>query len=156
MHVPENVSGIKIRKFQKSDLDKVYNLITASEDPNSLRIFDFTKKDLTTPFLQRMFRFATQKKLVAVLGDRIVGYAEVSYTTPKEVGRIGSIVATSKERSLGIEKLLIEAASNEIAEGGVRRIRITASTAKQELTETTKDLGFEEILLMDAMVSEFQ
>jgi len=156
MHLPENASGVKIREFQKDDLDQIYNLIKASEDPNSLRIFDFTKKDLKTPFLQRKFRFATQKKLVAVLGSRIVGYAEAAYTTPKEAGRIGSIHVNSEERSLGIEKLLIETANNEIAEGGVRRIRIAVSTAKQELIETVKDLGFREVLAMDAMVAEFQ
>jgi ribosomal-protein-alanine N-acetyltransferase len=156
MHVPENASGVKIREFQKDDLDQVYDLIRASEDPNSLRIFDFTKKGLKTPFLQRIFRFATQKKLVALQGSRIVGYAEVRYTTPKEAGRIDSIHVNSEDRSLGIEKLLIEAANNEIAEGGVRRIRVAAPTAKQELVETVKDLGFREVLVMDAMVAEFQ
>jgi ribosomal-protein-alanine N-acetyltransferase len=155
-HVPENVSKVKIRKFEKDDLNQVYDLIKASEDSNSLRIFDFTKKDLTTPFLQRIFGFATQKKLVATLGDRIVGYVEATYTTPKQTGRIDSITVNSEEMSLGIEKLLIEEASKEIAEGGIRRIRLTAPTAKQELTETVKNLGFKEIVLMDAMVKEFQ
>jgi ribosomal protein S18 acetylase RimI-like enzyme len=152
----ENAPGVEIREFQKDDLDQIYNLIVASEDPNSLRIFDFTKKDLKTPFLQRMFSFATQKKLVALLGNRIVGYVEAAYTTPKEVGRINSIQVNSEDRSLGVEKLLIEAASNEIAEGGIGRIRLTATTAKQELIETVKDLGFKEVLVMDAMVKEFQ
>ena len=156
LHVSENVSEVKIREFQKDDLDQVYDLIRASEDPNSLKIVDFTKKDLKVPFLQRIFGFATQKKLVAVLGGRIVGYAEVRYTTPKEAGRIGSIAVNSEYRSLGIEKLLIEAANNEIAEGSARRIRIAAPTAKQELTEAVKDLGFREVLVMDAMVAEFQ
>jgi len=154
-HVPENVSEVKIRKFQKDDLDQVYDLIKASEDSNSLRIFDFTKKDLTTSFLQRIFGFATQIKLVATLGNRIVGYVEATYTTPKETGRIASISVNSEDRSLGIEKLLIEEASKEIAKGGVRRIRLTAPTAKQELIETVEDLGFKEIVLMDAMVKEF-
>jgi ribosomal-protein-alanine N-acetyltransferase len=156
MHMPENASRVKIREFQKNDLDQVYNLIKASEDPNSLRIFDFTKKDLEVPFLQRIFRFATQKKLVAVMSGTIVGYAEASYTTPKETGRIGSINVNSNDRSLCIEKLLIEAANNEIAEGGARRTRIVAPTAKQELTKTVKDLGFREVLVMEAMVAEFQ
>ena len=156
VHLSENASKIKIREFQKDDLDQVYNLIKASEDSNSLRIFDFTKKDLKVPFLQRAFGLATQKKLVAVLDDRIVGYAEVTYTTPKESGRIASISVNSRDRSLGIEKLLIGEASNEIAGGGVNRIRLAAPTAKQELIETVKELGFKEIVIMDAMVTEFQ
>jgi predicted TIM-barrel fold metal-dependent hydrolase len=102
-----------------------------------------------------MFRFATQKKLVAVLGDTIVGYVEAAYTTPKEAGRINSIQVNSEDK-LGIEKLLIEAASDEIAEGGVKRIRVTAPAAKQELIEAVKDLGFRQVLVMEAMVAEFQ
>jgi ribosomal protein S18 acetylase RimI-like enzyme len=152
----ENASGVKIREFQKADLDEVFNLIKASEDANSLRIFDFTKKDLKVPFLQRVFSFGTQKKLVAMQGDRIVGYVEVSYTTPKETGRISSINVNPDDRSLGIDKLLTEAANNEIAEGRVGKIRIAVSTAKQELIETVKDLGFREVVLMEAMVTEFQ
>jgi ribosomal protein S18 acetylase RimI-like enzyme len=156
LNTPENVSGVKIREFQKDDLDQVYRLIEASEDPNSLRIVDFTKKDLKVPFIQRIFRFATQKKLVAVLGDKIIGYAEASYTTPKETGRIGSITVNSEYRSLGIEKLLIEAAMNEIAKVNTSRIRIAAPTTKRELIEAVKDLGFREVLVMEAMVKEFQ
>jgi ribosomal protein S18 acetylase RimI-like enzyme len=156
LHVSENASGVKIREFQKDDLDQVYGLIEASEDPNSLRIVDFTKKDLKVSFIQRIFRFATQKKLVAVLGGKIVGYAEASYTTPKETGRIGSITVNSEYRSLGIEKLLIEAATNEIAKVNTSRIRISAPTTKRELIEAVKDLGFKEVLVMEAMVKEFQ
>jgi ribosomal protein S18 acetylase RimI-like enzyme len=156
MNVQENASRVKIREFQKNDLDQVYNLIKASENPNSLRIFDFTKKDLKTPFLQRMLHAATQKKLVALLGSRIVGYVEAAYTTPKEVGRINSVHVKSEDRSLGIEKLLLEAAIKEIAEGSVGRIRVTVPTAKQELIEAVKDLGFREVLVMDLMVAEFQ
>ena len=154
-HALENVSEVKIREFEKDDLDKVYNLIVASEDPNSLRIFDFTKKDLKTSFLQRIFRFSTQKKLVALSKGNIVGYVEAHYTTPKEAGRIDSLHITSEDKSCDIEKMLMEAANSEIVKGGVKRIRLTTPTTKQELIETVKDLGFWEIFIMDAMVAEF-
>jgi ribosomal protein S18 acetylase RimI-like enzyme len=154
-HALENVSEVKIREFQKKDLDQVYNLIVASEDPNSLRIFDFTKKDLKTSFLQRIFRFSTQKKLVALSKGNIVGYVEAHFTTPKEAGRIDSLHVAIEDKSCEIEKMLIEAANDEIAKSGVRRIRLTAPTTKQELIETVKDLGFREIFIMDAMVAEF-
>jgi hypothetical protein len=95
------------------DLDDVYDLIVSSEDPESLRIFGFTKKDLGTPFLMRIFRFVTQKKLVAVLGNRI-------------------------------------------AEHGIEKIRVTVPTAKPRLTETVRELGFKEMIVMDAMAKELQ
>jgi len=156
MHVRENISAVKIKRLQKEDLDQVYDLIESSEDPNNLRIFDFTKKNLKTSFMQRIYHFGTRRQLVAVLGSRIVGYAEAEYATPKEAGRIGSIHANPEDKSLGIEKLLTEAARNEVAKAGVERIRITVPTTNQELMQTVNDLGFKEALIMDAMVAEFQ
>ena len=156
MHARENTSRVKIKRFQKEDLDQVYNLIESSEDPNNLRTFDFTKKNLKTPFLERIFRFGTREQLVAVLGSRVVGYAEAAYTTPKEAGRISFIHVNPEDRSLGIEKLLIEVARNEIAKVGVGRIRITVPTTNLELMQTVNDLGFKEAIVMDAMVAEFQ
>jgi ribosomal protein S18 acetylase RimI-like enzyme len=156
MAVQENTSRVEIRRFQNEDLDQVYSIVISSEDPDSLRIFDFSKKNLKIPFLQRKFFFAIRKQLVAMLDGRQVGYAEATYTTPKEVGRISSIYVNAEGRSLAVEKLLIDAARNEIAKGGVEKTRITVPTAKQELIEIVKELGFEEVLVMDAMVAEFQ
>lgn len=101
-----------------------------------------------------MFSFATQKKLVALFNGRIVGYAQVAYTTPKESGSISSLSVT-KGKPPGIDKLLLEAANNEIVKGGVRRIRTAVLVTKEELIETLTSLGFKRVLEMDAMVSEF-
>jgi ribosomal protein S18 acetylase RimI-like enzyme len=155
VRVPEPVPGVKIREFQRSDLEQVYNLVRASEDPNHLRIFDFTKKSLKTSLLERMFRSAIRKKLVALLDDRLVGYVEAVYSTPKEAGSIGSIRVSSEGRSLGLEKLLVEAASDEIIKGGAKRIQTAVPLSKKELMETLQSLGFREVLAMDAMVTEF-
>ena len=148
-------SGVKIREFRRSDLDQVYNLVRASEDPNHLRIFDFTRKSLKKSLLERMFRSAIRKKLVALYDDRLVGYVEAAHSTPKEAGSIGSIHVNSEGRSLGLEKLLVEAASNEIVKGGAKRIQTAVPLARQELIETVQSLGFREVLEMDAMVTEF-
>jgi len=151
----EPAPDIKIRDFQKDDIDPVYRLIAESEDSEHLRIFDFTKKELQTSFVQRLFRFSTQKKLVASFGGRIVGYVSASYTTPKQAGRIGSVNVTSEGKSLDVEKLLIRAATNEIVKGGARRIRVTVSAKEKDLIETVRDLGFTEALSMYAMITEF-
>ena len=150
----QDTGEIKTRPFEKDDLDQVYNLIRASEDPNHLRIFDFSKKDLKARFLQGLLHFSTQKKIVALLDGKIVGYAETSYTTPKEAGSISSIQAASQNRSSEIERLLIRAGINEIRKGGANRIRVTVASMKQELIETLKNLGFRESLVMNGMSME--
>jgi hypothetical protein len=137
-------------------LDEVYNLIRASENPSHLRIFDFDKKNLKTPFLRGLLHFSTQKKVVAVLDGKIVGYTEIGYTTPKEAGSISSIQAVAHERSREIERVLINAGIDEIRKGGVNRIRVVVASMKQELIETLNNLGFRKSLVMDGMFIEVQ
>lgn len=150
----EDTDEIKTRPVQKDDFDEVYNLMRASEDPNRLKIFDFSKDNLKTPFLQRLLRFSTQKKIVAILDGKIVGYAETSYTTPKQAGSISSIHAVAQNRSSEVERVLISAGIKEIRKGGANRIRVPVSSVKHEFIEALKSLGFRESLAMDGMFIE--
>jgi ribosomal protein S18 acetylase RimI-like enzyme len=152
----EDTGEVKVRPFQKDDLDDVYNLIRASEDPEHLKIFDFSKESLKTPLLQRLLHFSTQKQLVAVLDGRIVGYAETSHTTPRQAGSISSIQASAQNRSSEIERVLISTGINEVKKGGANRIRAIVPTTKRGLIETLKNLGFKQSLVMDAMFIEVQ
>jgi len=132
-------------------------MIEASEDANRLRVYDFGKGDLRTSFFQRLFRFSTLTRLVAVVGGGIVGYAEAVYSTPKVAGVVRSIYASSEEgeRSRSIERALVNAACNEIVKGGAKRIRVTVPMERQGLIGTLVSLLFREALVMDGMVKEF-
>jgi len=152
---PEDVDGVVIRPFQNDDLNEVYTLVVASEDPVRLKMYDFRKNNLKTPFLARFFRTSKETKLAAVHNGRIVGYAEVSYTTTNEVGKIGFIHANVEGRKLGVEKLLINAARCVVETAGVNRFRVTVPSTQQELAETVKALGFKKALAVDGMVAEF-
>jgi ribosomal protein S18 acetylase RimI-like enzyme len=154
LRVSKDIDGVEVRPFRKGDLDEVYELVVASEDPVRLRINDFSRKNLRTPFLRRFFGFANEMKLVAVYDGRIVGYAEASYTTPNEVGRIGFIHVNAEGRLLGVEKMLVNAGRCEIEKGGVNRFRVVVPLTRQELMDAVKDLGFEEALTVDGMVAE--
>jgi ribosomal protein S18 acetylase RimI-like enzyme len=150
----QEIGGVQIRPFQKGDLGAVYELVVTSEDPARLSIHGFGKNNLKTPFLGRFFLSSNQMKLVAVFDGRIVGYAEASYTTPNEVGRIGFVHVNPDGRQLGVDKVLLNAARNEIEKGGVRRLRVVVPTMRQELIETMKEMGFMEALIVDEMVVE--
>jgi ribosomal protein S18 acetylase RimI-like enzyme len=154
LHVSKDSDGVEVRPFRKGDLDEVYELVVASEDPVRLRIYDFSRKNLRTPFLRRFFGFANEMKLVVVYDGRIVGYAEASYTTPNEVGRIGFIHVNAEGRSVGVEKMLVNAGRCEIEKAGVNRFRVVVPSTRQELMDAVKDLGFKEALTVDGMVKE--
>jgi len=155
-HFPqaENVQGVQIRNFQKNDTDAVYELIKASEDPKNLEIFDFNKKDLKTPFVQRMFHFSTESKIVALHGSTVIGYAQAICTTPNEAGRIRNIQVCPEMRSKGIEEMLINAAVNEIKKAGTKKVTATASLERPELIAAMKRFGFKKHLEMEGMVLE--
>jgi len=152
--LPKSVEGVEIRPFENGDLDEVYTLVLASEDPLLLKIHDFGKGNLRTSFLGRFFRSAYQIKLVAVRDNRIAGYAEAAYTTPNEAARIGFVQVSSGNAGLGVEKVLVNAARSKIEREGVKRFRVVVPATKQTLIEAVKDLGFREALTVEGMVLE--
>lgn len=152
--VPQCVDGIHVRPFERSDLDEVYALVLGSEDPVRLKIHDFGKGNLRTPFLGRFFRSAYQIRLVAVRDNRIIGYAEATYTTPNETARIGFVHVSSGSAGLGVEKALVNAGRLDIETAGVKRFRVVVPATKQTLIEAVKDLGFREALTVEGMVLE--
>lgn len=150
----ENVEGIRIRDFQKNDIDAVYELIKSSEDPKHLETFDFKKKDLKTPFVERVFHFSTENKIVALYDNSIIGYAQAIYTTPNEAGQIRNIQVRPEMRSKGIEEMLIYSGINEIRKIETKKVQGTASLKRPELIAAMKRLGFKKYLEMEGMVLE--
>jgi len=151
---PENVKGIQIRNFQKNDMDAVYELIKSSEDPKHLETFNFKKSDLKISFIQRVFHFSTENKIVALHDNRIVGYAQAIYTTPNEAGRIRNVQVNPDMRSIGIEEMLICSGINRIRKVGTKKVQGAASLKRPELIAAMKRLGFEKHLEMEGMVRE--
>jgi ribosomal protein S18 acetylase RimI-like enzyme len=68
---------------------------------------------------------------------------------------VSRIYVSAEDKPPGLEKLLVEAASNEIVKGGAKKIQASVLATKEELMETLENLGFKEVLAMDAMVAEF-
>jgi ribosomal protein S18 acetylase RimI-like enzyme len=152
---PRGEAGeVETRPFRGADLDEVYDLCRASEDPNHLRVFGLSKGQLKMPFWLRMFRYLTEERIVAVRAGKIVGSVLAAYTTPKEAGNISSIQVRPEDRSHGIEKALAESAIDEIRRGGVERIRAMVPTTKPELAETLNSLGFREAMVLVGMFRE--
>jgi ribosomal protein S18 acetylase RimI-like enzyme len=154
LQIPERTGGIQVRAFQKSDLDPVYELIKTVRDPNWLKIHDFSKNDLKTPWLSRIAPMSTLKKIVAVKNEKIVGYASLSYTTAKEAGRITSIDASPELVSMGIEEELVRMSANYVKSSGTKTVLVTVPLKKEELIKRLRALGFEKRLVMEGMVLE--
>lgn len=151
---PQDIEDILIRDLRRKDTNDVYNLIKRSEDTKHLKLFDFRKEDLRTPLIERLARSSTDKKMVAMKNDRIVGYAHASYTTSKEAGRIRNIQVYPEMRSEGIEESLISAGVDHIKKVGTNKVVATTLSTRQKLIEKMKQLGFEIRLKMEAMVLE--
>lgn len=151
---PGNADGVETRPYRGADEDEVYSLYMASEDPNHLRVFDFTKKQLKTPFWVHLFSFGTSKRIVAMRSGRIVGSAVASYTTAKEAGGIRSVQVRPEDRTQGIENALLNAAIEEIRRSKTRRIIAMIPTTRPELIETLKGMGFSEAMVLIEMSKE--
>ena len=151
---PSSVDGVEVRSFKRGDLDEVYALILGSGDSASLKINDFGKGNLRTPFLGRVFRSSNKIKLVALRNSKIVGYAEATYTTPKERAKIGFIHVKSGSAGLKIERALVNAARSRIENEGIMSFRVVVPAMGKNLIETVRNLGFREALTIEGMTLE--
>ncbi len=151
---PQDIKGLVIRRFRNSDLEEVYQIVLSSEDATRLKMYDFRKRDLKTQRLGGLLRSSSSLRFVAVYDRVIVGYAEASSTTAREVARIGLVHANTVGRSLSVESLLIDAARKEVEKTGVNRFRIIVPATQPGLMEAVKALGFREAFAVDGMVSE--
>ncbi len=149
---PSNVEGVFVRNFKKKDIEAVYNLLRVSEDPVHLEVFDFKRKNLEIPLIERLFPLSAEKKVVATKNGVIVGYAEASYTTAEEAGRIENIQVHPDMQSKGIEGVLIEDGVNYIKKIGTNKVIATTLSTKRELVEKMYQLGFAKSLEMEGMV----
>jgi ribosomal protein S18 acetylase RimI-like enzyme len=152
---PVEIEGTQVRGFQKNDTNAVYDLIKSSEDPKHLEIFEFKRNDLKASFVQRVFRFSTENKIVAVHNNSIVGYAQVLYTTAKEAGQIATVQVYPEMRSRGIEEMLIHSGIEEIKKIGTKKVLGIVSLKRPELIAATMRFGFEKSLELNGMVLEF-
>jgi ribosomal protein S18 acetylase RimI-like enzyme len=152
--VPHGADRVEARPFRRADLSEVYDLNLASEDQNHLKVFDFNKSQLKTSILERLFRFSTQRRIVAVRARKLVGSVSAAYTTPKEAGRISSIQVRPEDRSRGVENVLVSAALNEIRKGGITKVVATVPTTRPEVIEMLNGLGLKGTMVHVGMARE--
>jgi len=150
----DKAEGIQVRDFQKSDTDAVYDLIKSSRDSGWLKVYDFQKDDLKTSLWNRIARMSTEKKIVAVKDEKIVGYANLGYTTAQMAGRIRNIDVSPNMVSRGIEEELIKVSMNHVESSGTKTLLITVPLTKEDLFKRLKALGFKELFVMEGMVLE--
>ena len=153
---PRGAEGILVKNFENGDVESVFDLIKCSEDPLHLKMFNFKRKDLKNPFIKRVVSFSTNKKIVAIKNNKIVGYGEVSYTTSKEAGFIRNIHVYPDLRAKGIEEMLISTGVDYIREIGTDKVIVITSSKRAKLIERMKQLEFANYLEMDAMFLKFQ
>jgi len=149
-------NGVEIRPFRRTDLEEVYRLHSASEDPGHLHVFGLRKSQLKTPFMERLFHFSTRRRIVAVRAGTIVGSADAVYTTPMEAGSLSSIEVRPEDRSGGIESMLVGAAIDVIRRGGSSRVVARVPTTRPETAEVLKGLGLTEAMVLVGMSREIR
>jgi ribosomal protein S18 acetylase RimI-like enzyme len=159
--VREGANQFVIRPYQESDVDDVYSLIRASEDPKRLKVSGFSKKPLKSSFWQRLSGDPTPKRIVALDAGKIVGYASTAHFTEYGTRLAGlddirSIHIKPEDKTRGIERALIGAAIDEIRKGGAKRVRAMVPMTKEELLEALNDSGFKEAFTLVGMSKELR
>lgn len=156
LSTPTKIETVQIRDFyEKRDIDAAYELMKSSQDPVRLKIYDFKKKDLKTSLVERIIHPSTVRKFLAIKDKKVKGFVRSSYTSSKEAGAIRLYVPSETLLEEVIE-MLVQAGLAHIKSIGTKIVLTTVPSTKKELIHVLKKLGFEERVVLEGMVLEFQ
>lgn len=152
-------SGLLIRDFRKGDLEGFLQCLRKSfVEEFEVRGLDpdfWRKMARRTSLMERIIHLSTDRKFLAVRGEKVVGYVRSSYTSAKEAGAIRLYVSSEMPLEEIVE-ILVQSGLDHIKSIGTKTVLTTVSSTKQELIHELKKMGFEERLAMEGMVLEFQ
>lgn len=123
---------VRIRPAAAGDLD----VLTA------LEIAGFEGDRMSRRSLRRLLGAPTAATLVAVAGDRIVGYAMLLFRQGSRSARLYSLVRIPEGRGRGIGEALLRAAERVAAEHGATEMRLEVRPDNDRARALYERLGF--------------
>jgi ribosomal protein S18 acetylase RimI-like enzyme/L-amino acid N-acyltransferase YncA len=151
VEIKENTT---IRELKQSDIEQVFNLFK-SLTPKRTEVYNVAPKDFLGGSVSRLRNKVAginSNQLVLVTEGKIVGYAKVTYTSPKEAGSIESFYALSSNHSAELTRYLLKYVLTFLASRNIRRVIVNLNKEWKETIETFERFGFKPVASVYEMV----
>lgn len=135
---------VLIRRFQSTDAEEVFKVCKVA-DPTKTKAYNMSPKDfLTSAFewvLNRMLQLRSEKLVLEVEG-RIVGYAQIAYTSQHEAAKIECFCILPNPDFPRLAEALLTDILNFLARKNIKKVRVSLDEKREETIEAIKQKGF--------------
>lgn len=140
-------NDITMRKFQSTDAEKAFQIIETADQAKT-QASEMTPENLPTTLLESLVNkalHAHSEKFVAETHNKIVGYAHVTYTSPKEAARIEALCTIHSGDSPAFTESMLIYIFKTLRQKGITKVTITLNVKRQDTIGTLRKLGFSPI-----------
>jgi len=151
-----NSQGVLIREAKRDDIEEIFRLCQAAY-PKKVYAQDLTPNDFSDSILERIRNRISgtfSKRLAVEVKGRVGGYAYLTYTSPKEAGKIEFLCLLPSVASSELVASLSKYVFNLLAEKNIKKVFISINEEWKDYTEAFKRLGFKPFASIYLLVKE--
>ena len=153
----DNTEGVRIRDVQRSEIEQIFEICQTAY-PKKVRAYGITPKDFNGSILRRMRKRISgisSKRLAIEVKGKIVGYAHLTYTSPKEAGNIEFLCLIPSVNPSVLVPSLARYVSNFLAERNIRKVVVSLNEEWRETIEAFQKFGFKTFASVYQLVKNY-
>lgn len=155
--IAESVSGdFVVREMKPEDSEQIYQICKTLYS-RKLQAYEMSSKDFVDSIWKRLrnrISHVNSVKWIAEIAGKIVGYAEVTYTSPQEAANIEFFCASSEVDLSAFTRAILGKTQSLLSAKNIRKIKISLDEEWKEALEAFQHLGFEPIASFYKSVKE--
>lgn len=140
----DNTEGVWIRDIQRSEIEQIFEICQTAY-PKKVHAYGITPKDFNGSILRRMRKRisdTSSKRLAIEVEGKIVGYAHLTYTSPKEAGNIEFLCLLPSVNPSVLVPSLARYVSNFLAEKNIRKVVVNLNEEWKETIDAFQKFGY--------------
>jgi len=151
-------SDVSIKALQKKDIQQVYE-ICKKLDPKRMETYKFAPEDVFESFtgrLRKKLANVHSKRWVLRREGKVVGYASITYTSPKRAGNIESFYILPSKDSSELASVLLRHVLNFLSIRNIRKVLVSLNKESSEIIEVFQRYGFKHVAFVYEMVKKLK
>jgi len=147
-NLPENVGDdLSIREAKSEDASEIFRLCRIL-DAKKATVFEISPNSFLnskSELLMSVIGLVSSRKWVLINNGKIVGYADLMYTSPSEAAKIESFYLMGHSNLLSLATSLLNEIFKTLEERKIEKVAVSLSEDQREIINIFESLGFKHI-----------
>ena len=151
-------SDVSVKALRKKDIQQVYE-ICKKLDPKRMETYKFAPEDVFESFtgrLRKKIANVHSKRWVLRRDGKVVGYASITYTSPKKAGNIESFYILPSKDSSELASVLLTHVLNFLSIRNIRKVLVSLNKESSEIIEVFQRYGFGHVAFVYEMAKKLK